>query len=98
MFKYGFFYLPVYINMLPTLSNSDNKSQNCLKDNSVGLNYKGKNFANQSRSKSFDIRLTSRDPFIWIQLVEYALKSTKTYFCFKSSRIANQFEVHLDKT
>lgn len=34
-----FLYLPVYINMLPTLSNSDNKSQNCLKDNSVGLNY-----------------------------------------------------------
>lgn len=25
--------------MLPTLSNSDNKSQNCLKDNSVWLNY-----------------------------------------------------------
>lgn len=35
-----FLYLPVYINMLPTLSNSYNKSQNCLKDNSVGLNYK----------------------------------------------------------
>lgn len=60
--------------------------------------FKGKNFANQSRSKSFDIRLTSRDPFIEIQLVEYALKSTKTYFCFKTSRIANQFEVHLHKT
>lgn len=37
-FMYGFFlYLPVYINMLPTLSNRDNKSQNCLKDNSVEL-------------------------------------------------------------
>lgn len=33
-----FLYLPVYINMLPTLSNTDNKSQNCLKDNSVELN------------------------------------------------------------
>lgn len=33
-----FLYLPVYINMLPTLSNRDNKRQNYLKDNSVELN------------------------------------------------------------
>lgn len=33
----SFLYLPVYINMLPTMSNRDNKSQNCLKDNSVEL-------------------------------------------------------------
>lgn len=33
-----FLYLPVYINMLPTLTNTDNKSQKWLKDNSVELN------------------------------------------------------------